>query len=266
MILGDHTIYYGDFFETYFKVPKHSVDLVVTDPPYGLFKPKQSWDALIDFYRFAGILRERVKLTGTVAVFCSPRMLKDIRICFELYFKYRFMEVWEKPSAMAKPKDRPKPNIEIVCVFDGKKAKKDDHVYNWKDVAEVKEPYRRVNRNRQNTTMITPKREVDENPTGHRHPSSVLYLPNRPAMTRQEKEGVTHPQQKSLFGTERLIRLLSNPGDVILDAFMGSGTAVVATARCGRVGLGFEKELRFFNQAKSRLERELEEDHVPVTP
>lgn len=107
--------------------------------------------------------------------------------------------------------------------------------------------------------MTTPKREVDENPTGHRHPSSVLYLPNRPAMTRQEKEGVDHPQQKSLFGTERLIRLLSNPGQVVLDPFMGSGTTLVAAARCGRVGIGFEKQRRFFNQARYRIERELME-------
>ena len=75
-------------------------------------------------------------------------------------------------------------------------------------------------------------------------------------MTKEEKAGVDHPQQKSLIAVERLIRLLSHPGQTVLDPFMGSGTTLVAAQRCGRQGIGFELIPDHFEIARDRLERE----------
>lgn len=259
MILGDHTIYCGDFFRKYIKLEDHSVDLVVTDPPYGVTGRMNPWDIGPDFGFLAGIFNQKLTSVATIAMICNAPLIPVILQDFRHYFKYRYTEIWKKPSAEVKHKDRPKPDVDFVLVLDRKKAKKPDRTFNWEDIAEIKEPYRRVNRNLENATMPTLKREVDENPTGRRYPSSVIEVPNRSAMTRQEMEGVTHRQQKSLYHVERIIRLLSHRGQLVCDPFMGSGTTVVATARCGRVGIGFEIERHFFNQARRRIKRETEE-------
>ena len=265
MILGDHILYCGDFFRKYCRLPDRSVDLVVTDPPYGVTGRMNPWDIGVDFGHLAGIFNQKLTSVATIALICNARLIPVILQDFRRYFKYRYTEIWKKPSAEVKHKDRPKPDVDFVLVLDRKNAKKIDRIFNWKDIAEIREPYRRVNRNLENATMPTLKREVDENPSGHRYPSTVLEVPNRPAMTSWELEGVTHRQQKSLYHVERLIRLLSHRGQVVLDPFMGSGTTVVAAARCGRTGIGFEVERRFFNQARRRLERALKENHDAVT-
>ena len=55
----------------------------------------------------------------------------------------------------------------------------------------------------------------------------------------------------------RLVRMFSFVGDTVLDPFMGTGTTLLAAARCGRNSIGVEIEPAYAKSAKERLEREL---------
>jgi DNA modification methylase len=55
----------------------------------------------------------------------------------------------------------------------------------------------------------------------------------------------------------RLVRMFSFLGDTVLDPFMGTGTTLLASARCGRNSIGVEVEPAYVKMAKERLEREL---------
>ena len=55
----------------------------------------------------------------------------------------------------------------------------------------------------------------------------------------------------------RLVRMFSFVGDTVLDPFIGTGTTLLAAARCGRNSIGVEIEPAFLQFAKSRLDREL---------
>ena len=55
----------------------------------------------------------------------------------------------------------------------------------------------------------------------------------------------------------RLVRMFSFVEDTVLDPFMGSGTTLVAAARCGRNSIGVEVEPAYLRMSKERLEREL---------
>jgi len=55
---------------------------------------------------------------------------------------------------------------------------------------------------------------------------------------------------------ERVIRLLTSPGDLVLDCFMGSGTTAVAAIRTGRRFIGIELAPDYVELAKKRLESE----------
>ena len=254
--VGDQTLIQGDFFHIWPQVPDGSVDLIVTDPPYGVLRRMYPWDQPIDPGFLAGILNQLVAPKGIIALICNAAMIPELVLALSRHFKYRYLEVWLKPSAQVKHKDRPRPDADFVLVFDRKGVPKRERIYNWEEVAEQGVPYVRVNRNLRNATMLTSKREVDRNPTGTRHPSTVIPVRNRPNMTKEEKAGVDHPQQKDLAAVTRLIRLLSHPGQLILDPFMGSGTTLVACHRTGRKGIGFELREEFFEMAKARLEQE----------
>ena len=55
----------------------------------------------------------------------------------------------------------------------------------------------------------------------------------------------------------RLVRMFSFVGDTVLDPFMGTGTTLLAAARCDRNSIGVEIEPAYIRMAKERLEREL---------
>ncbi len=260
MILADHRIYYGDFFRKWQVVADHSVDLLLTDPPFGILRPAQEWDYEQDLAVLSWIADQLLRPTGQIAIFSSGKMITAVVQDLRKYFEFRYPEVWLKPSAMVSHKDRPRPDIEFVLVFHRRGTKKINRTFNWRDIALEGESYIRRNVNRRHTTRTTLKRPVDVNESGLRYPSSVMEVPNRPAMKKAEREVTDHPCQKSLAQVERLIRLLSHRGQVVLDAFMGSGTTIVAAARSGRVGIGFERDRKFFNQARQRIEHELEEN------
>lgn len=63
-----------------------------------------------------------------------------------------------------------------------------------------------------------------------------------------------HPTEKYGWMIEPLIRNHTKPGDVVLDAFAGSATTLLVAKQQGRNAIGFEKDSRFFQMAKTRLE------------
>ena len=67
-------------------------------------------------------------------------------------------------------------------------------------------------------------------------------------------EKLGHPTQKSLKLMEDIISIHTNPGELILDPFMGSGSTGEAALKQGRCFLGIEYDQTYFNIAKKRLE------------
>jgi modification methylase len=63
-----------------------------------------------------------------------------------------------------------------------------------------------------------------------------------------------HPAPYPLELAERLIRMFSFVGDVVLDPFMGTGTTSLAAARLGRNSIGVEVDPHYFAMARRRIE------------
>ncbi len=66
-----------------------------------------------------------------------------------------------------------------------------------------------------------------------------------------------HPAPYPEELAHRLVRMFSFVGDTILDPFMGTGTTLLAAAKCGRNGIGVEIDPSYVKMAKTRLEKEL---------
>ena len=69
-----------------------------------------------------------------------------------------------------------------------------------------------------------------------------------------EKKKGKHPTQKPLSILKQLVCLVSNPDDIILDPFMGSGSTCVASALLGRRYIGIELEEKYCEIARARIE------------
>jgi adenine-specific DNA-methyltransferase len=92
------------------------------------------------------------------------------------------------------------------------------------------------------------------NPNG-KNPTDVWQFPKVTSGTnRASVERTPHPAQFPVAVIERIIKACSNPGDVILDPFMGSGSTAEAALRCDRLAVGFEVSGEYVALAGQRLD------------
>ena len=80
-----------------------------------------------------------------------------------------------------------------------------------------------------------------------KRPDNVLRIGPAP------NEGGLHQTQKPVELMKILIELTTQPGQVVLDPFVGSGTTVIAAAETNRIGIGYELDERYAKIAKERL-------------
>ena len=78
---------------------------------------------------------------------------------------------------------------------------------------------------------------------------------NRITFASDKQTSYLHPTQKPLALMEYLVKTYTNENDTILDFAMGSGTTGVACKKLNRKFIGIEKEEKYFNVAKERIEK-----------
>jgi site-specific DNA-methyltransferase (adenine-specific) len=79
----------------------------------------------------------------------------------------------------------------------------------------------------------------------------------------ESAQRIGHPAPFPVALPERLIHLYTFEGDLVLDPFMGSGTTLVAAARTGRRGVGYELDPTYVDIARQRLSEPLEAPFPP---
>jgi DNA modification methylase len=107
---------------------------------------------------------------------------------------------------------------------------------------------------------------MERKPGGYRSPSvatrvlSLIADADHKAWFQQIWTGLTgastrdHPAPYPLELAERLIRMFSFAGDVVLDPFLGSGTTSLAAMQCGRNSIGCEIDAGYLRKARRRIE------------
>ena len=108
-------IFCGDCLELMKNIPDGSVDLVLTDPPYGTTACK--WDSVIPFEPMWGELKRIVKRGGAIVLFGSEPFSSLLRASNIDWYKYDW--IWEKPngSGFLSAKKAPLKNHENISVF-----------------------------------------------------------------------------------------------------------------------------------------------------
>jgi len=243
-------IFHGNCLELMKNIPEGSVDMTMCDPPYGTTACK--WDTVIPFEPMWMQLKRIVKPNGAILLTASQPFTSALVMSNIAMFKYCWYWKKSKPNGWQHSKNKPMTAIEEVCVFS--KAPM-GHVNQLGDRRMRYYPQGITSVGKKTVTSVAHGSTMGSRPnqvgkeyeafTGFPH--NVLEYPNVIGSS------VIHPTQKPVALMQYLIKTYTNPGDIVLDFAMGSGTTLVAARLEGRKAIGIEISEEYCEVAVKRL-------------
>jgi site-specific DNA-methyltransferase (adenine-specific) len=253
MKIEPNNIYLGDCLEVMKHIPDKSIDMILCDLPYGTTACK--WDTIIPFEPLWEQYKRIIKDNGAIVLTASQPFTSALVMSNLGMFKYSWIYKKRCASNFAQAKYAPMKEHEDVLVFANGKVNyypiKEERQGSGKERARY--AYSDKSRHASGDFVGNIKGEYDkENDSGNdemRYPSSVQEFNNRASGDRG-----FHPTQKPVALCEYLIKTYTNEGETVLDNCMGSGSTIVACINTNRNYIGIEKELKYFEIAKKRIE------------
>jgi len=245
------TLYHKDFFNSWNQIKENSIDLILTDPPYGILSDVQEWDVIPPIKEMESIFSTLLKPNGQLIMFCDLNLLMELMAGFTNHFKFRFYLIWKKTSPMPISQFRPLPETEFILVFRKKSTLEKDLTWNWRELGVKSDPYFKQNYDKSMITRKGEKIDKNVNDDGWRYPRQIFSAPNKPNMVKAERS--IHPTQKPEILLRKLIRTFTNLGETILDPFTGSGSTLISSFRENRHSIGFEIHEKYYKDAHKRI-------------
>lgn len=241
----------GDWFKICNIVGQGSIDLILTDLPYGILE-KQGWDKKQNLIELEKTFDAVLKPKGIFITFCNQVLFQELLSVFTL-FKQRSLHIWHKSSPMPINEFMPLPDYEFIVVFKKTGTKTSDLVWNPNRMTPGGKPY--INRSNvlNSPTRRHKKSEILINESGDRWIHSIMEAPNKPNMPYSER--TSHPTQKPELLLRQLIRGYSNQGQLILDPFAGSGSTLISAYKEKRRSIGVEIESKYYEESQARINR-----------
>ena len=231
-------LYNGDCLEVMKNIPDGSVDLVLTDPPYGTTACK--WDSVIPFEPMWKQLNRIIKPNGAICLFGSEPFSSALRI--SNIKNYRYDWIWKKSysTGFMNANKMPLKNTEAISVF-----YKMLPTYNPQGIIKIN---KKCNRKRDKETTIYSN-------MGLKNGEYIQRFTNYPTniISTDKKEKTEHPTQKPIALLEYLIKTYTNEDEIVLDFTMGSGSTGVACINTNRSFIGIELDKGYFDIAEKRI-------------
>lgn len=248
-------LYHGDCFDFLPKISDKSVDLILTDMPYGTLNksnPDAQWDKEVSLPSLWNQYKRIIKPNGAILLFGQGVFAAKLILSNPKWFKFDF--VWDKvrKSNFLNCKKMPMRQHEQVLVFYDKPP-----TYNPQMVR--CEPHQR-NHSRgrldkeQTNTCYGKFGKAETIISDFKYPGTIVKFPKG-----HSKEDWLHGTAKPVNLLRWLIRTYSNEGDLVLDNFAGSSSTAIACIDEKRDWIMMEKDDVFYNISKKRIEQKLRE-------
>ena len=233
--MSKHKLILGDCLEELKKISDKSVDIVLTDPPYGTTQNK--WDSIIPLELMWNELKRIIKDNGCVALFGNEPFSSNLRMSNIKDYKYDW--VWNKKafSNQMMAKKQPLRIVENIIIFNSK-------IYKPQNLKKLEKLTKQGLKKTDNIGSFKREKQYFQEYTNY--PRNILeFSKDKPSQ---------HPTQKPVALLEYLIKTYTNENDTVLDFTMGSGSTGVAAKNLNRKFIGIEKDQNYFNIAKDRIE------------
>jgi len=243
------TFYQGDCLVEMDKIADKSVDMILCDLPYGTTACK--WDSVIPFEPLWKQYERLIKDNGAIVLFSAQPF--TTRLINSNIDNFKHYWIWDKElsGAFALAKYRPMIVTEEICVF----SKSGRVNYYPLMEAAVEKNIRPINTGSSVSSATPVASGIAKSRDGYdnkiRYPKNIIKYSKYNAECNQLNR--LHPTQKPEYVVEYLIKTYTNEGETVLDNCMGSGTTGVACKKTGRHFIGIEKDEKYFEIAKNRI-------------
>ncbi|MHA1330010.1 MAG: DNA-methyltransferase [Candidatus Hodarchaeales archaeon] len=251
-INADVVLYLGDTLDLLKQIPDKMAGLVVTSPPYNIGKP---YEKKLDLQEYIEqqekVIKESIRITKDNGSICwqvgnyvenSSIIPLDILLypIFDKFgLKLRNRIVWHFGHGLHAQK-RFSGRYEVILWF----TKSENYIFNL-DAVRVPQKYPTKK------YFKGPKKgELSCHPLG-KNPTDIWEIPN---VKSNHPEKTIHPCQFPVELIERLVLALTNPGDWVIDPFIGVGSTAIAAILHGRKAAGADIIEEYIKIAKQRIE------------
>lgn len=250
-------IWSGDAIAWLSSLPSASADLIFADPPYNI--KKADWDNFKSQQQYVDWCLQWIEQaarvltpTGTLYVCGFSEIIADIKLPAMQFFHSCRWLIWHYKNKANLGQDWGRSHESILHFRKSKRF-----TFN---VDEVRIPYN-------NHTLKYPDRsqaqtsQYSNNGKGKNHlwqphpqgakPKDIIEIPTT---CNGMNEKTPHPTQKPEELLRKIVLASSNPGDLIIDPFLGSGTTVVVAEQLQRRWMGCDISVEYCQWAKERIE------------
>lgn len=237
-------IEHGDCLELMKQIPDGSIDMILCDLPYG--KTKNSKDKPIPFEPLWGEYKRIIKKNGAILLFGQGSFYVELINSNPKMFRYDL--IWNKvlTSGFLNANKMPLRQHEQIAVFYKNLPTYHAQFSKGKPLHSKGTAYKTKNHKNQNYGEFTITDDVRAGST-EKHPTSILrFVKSHPSVAK-------HRTEKPVDLLAYLIKTYTNPGDVVLDNCMGSGSTGVACVNTGRNFIGMELDKQYFDIAVARI-------------
>lgn len=234
-------IYNEECLEGMKKIPDKTVDMILSDLPYGTTHNK--WDSIIPLDRLWEQYNRVIKDNGAIILTAQTPFDKVLGVSNLSNLKYEW--IWEKTSATGflNAKKMPMKAHENILVF----YKKTPTYNPQKTVGHT----RKVSSAEHKINSVASTNYNKHGLTGY---DSTERYPRSVQVFRSDKQKkALHPTQKPVALFEYLIKTYTNKNETVLDNCMGSGTTAIACINTNRNYIGFELDEGYYNMMNERI-------------
>lgn len=250
--VSDDCVIKGDCMEIMWNIPHSSVDLMIVDPPYNMYKKfgseEFSRQSMAEYEKYTRSWIERalplLKKTASVYVCCDWFSGITIGAALADYFVLRNRITWQREKGRGALKNWKNGMEDVWFASVG-----DDYYFDVNAVKQRKKviaPYRKDG---------VPKDWQEENGEKFRYTFPSNFWDDVTVPYWSMPENTPHPTQKPEKLLAKIILASSRPGDLVFDPFGGSGSTAVTAKKLGRRYLTIEKDEKYCAMAAYRLEK-----------
>lgn len=257
--MEDVKVILGDCLEELPKIESGSVEVVITDIPFGT--TDCSWDSVIPFDFMWKELNRIVKPRGSILLFGTEPFSTKLRSSnFEMY-KYDYIWVKTKVSGFMNAKNKPLNTFENVMVFSEypvkHKSLDDGNRMNYypQGLIPCSEKVKGTRKfDNDDHRFSRPSNKETYVKAFKNYPSNVLFF--------DSVFFTKHPTQKPVDLIEHLIKTYTKEGETVLDFTAGVLTTGIACYRTNRKAILIEKEKKYYDIGLELLQEEINKPKI----